>query len=234
MKAPPCLQQVNSFLRRIWIPFHKARMGNNVPQRVKSVQFNIPPADFRWLPLFHVEKRNSSVKSPAEVISSVSLRGMCGYFGKKSTLGSNSIVSVLQCSRKITVTQWQRLTSTLRSRSWLTALCALPADQPPQQCGSVWKHGTLALPALLLVKTTGSTHFPVFFCQLWEKALISFLPPRRWPWKRCEKPSSRATALRCVPSLLSELLSPLFKPCCFASPKKQKTPVWFPGHFQMG
>lgn len=31
--------------------------------------------------------------------------------------------------------------------------------------------GTLALPAQLLVKVAGSTHFPVFFCQLWEKGL---------------------------------------------------------------
>lgn len=33
----------------------------------------------------------------------------------------------------------------------------------------MWKHGTLTLPVLLLVKFAGSTHFPVFFCQLWEK-----------------------------------------------------------------
>lgn len=98
----------------------------------------------------------------------------------------------------------------LEKSHWALALCALPAFHPSQQCSSAWKHGTLALPALLLVKITGSTHFPVFFCQLWEKALISFLPPRCWPWWRCEKPSLRATALQHLLSPQCELLSPLF------------------------
>lgn len=89
--------------------------------------------------------------------------------------------------------------------------CASPAVHPSQQCSSLWTHGTLTLPELLLVKMAGSTHFPVFFCQLWEKALISFLlPPRHWPWRRCEKPSLRVTALRHVPSRQRGLLSPLF------------------------
>ena len=39
IKAPPCLLILTQDL-------NQARMGNNVPQRVKSVQLNIPPADF--------------------------------------------------------------------------------------------------------------------------------------------------------------------------------------------
>lgn len=107
-------------------------------------------------------------------------------------------------------------------------LCAMPAFHPSQQRTSAWKHGPLTLPTLLLVKTTGSTHFPVFFCQLWEKALISFLPPRRWLWRPCEKPVLRATAPRRIPSPQSEPLSPLSvnsdvfreqeaRNCCFIS-----------------
>lgn len=128
---------------------------------------------------------------------------------------------------KITIIQYQKLRSTLRSHSWATVLCTLPAVHPSQHCSSVWKHGTLTLPASLLVKVAGSTHFPVFFCQVWEKALISFLPPRRRPWRRYEKPCLRATALRCVPSRQSELLSPLFvslNPVVLPQ-KKQKTCV---------
>lgn len=37
------------------------------------------------------------------------------------------------------------------------------------------QHGTLTLPVLLLLKFAGSTHFPVFFCQLWEKS-FNILP----------------------------------------------------------
>lgn len=90
--------------------------------------------------------------------------------------------------------------------------CSVPCQQFSRHNSAAlcWRHSTLALPATLLVKTAGSTHFPVFFCQLWEKALISFLPPRHWPWRRCEKPSLRATAPHCVPSRQSELLSLVF------------------------
>lgn len=68
--------------------------------------------------------------------------------------------------------------------------------------------GTLALPVLLLVKVAGSTHFPVFFCQRWEKG-PNILPAyeSKTPWRDCKKPSWRATSRRLVPPQSRRLLS---------------------------
>lgn len=43
-----------------------------------------------------------------------------------------------------------------------------------------WKRATLTLPQLRLLKPAGSTHFPVFFCQLWEKSLNILPATRTW------------------------------------------------------
>lgn len=63
-----------------------------------------------------------------------------------------------------------------------------------------WGMGTLELPVLLLVKVAGSTHFPVFFCQRWEKS-PNILPAyeSKTPWRDWEKPSLRATLRRLCP-----------------------------------
>lgn len=59
--------------------------------------------------------------------------------------------------------------------------------------------GTLSLPVPFLVKVAGSTHFPVFFCQRWEKG-PNILPAyeSKTPWRDCEKASSRAALWRLV------------------------------------
>lgn len=51
-----------------------------------------------------------------------------------------------------------------------------------------WGMGTLSLPVPFLVKVAGSTHFPVFFCQRWEKG-PNILPAYelKTPWRDCEK-----------------------------------------------
>lgn len=89
--------------------------------------------------------------------------------------------------------------------------CGLPAFQPPQQCSSALRHGTLALPAPLLVKVAGSTHFPVFFCQLWEKSLNILPAAESQAVERLMKSHRRGQLQNCrVPSRHGELLSPLF------------------------
>lgn len=96
--------------------------------------------------------------------------------------------------------------------------CGLPAFQPPQQCSSALRHGTLALPAPLLVKVAGSTHFPVFFCQLWEKSLNILPAAESQAVERLMKSHRRGQLQNCrVPSRHGELLSLLF-----VSPKPPK------------
>lgn len=114
---------------------------------------------------------------------------------------------------KITVVQCHKWGSALRSHSWASALffCGLPAFQPPQQCSSALRHGTLALPAPLLVKVAGSTHFPVFFCQLWEKSFNILPAAESQAVERLMKSHRRGQLQNCrVPSRHGELLSLLF------------------------
>lgn len=88
-------------------------------------------------------------------------------------------------------------------------------------------HGSWMAPSYFLrrfwSKSTGSTHFPVFFCQLWEKSFY-ILPAAKWLamealWKSilrgtCDaRPRLSSTK---VPSVCC-----VYKHCCFMSAKKQ-------------
>lgn len=138
---------------------------------------------------------------------------------------------------KITTIHCLKLTSTLRST--VEPQCFVPC-QPLSRHNSAALGGSMALSHFLhrfwseLLGQPTSLYSSV---NSGKKALISFLPPRRWLWRRCEKPSLRATALLCVPSWQSELLSLLFVSLnAVVSPlrkKNQNTLVLFPGQFQM-
>lgn len=112
---------------------------------------------------------------------------------------------------KITIVQCHGLRSALNSHS-RAALFSFVARRVSRLAGHChcsgaprrWGMGTLSLPVPLLVKVAGSTHFPVFFCQRWEKG-PNILPDyeSKTPWRDCEKPSSRATLRRPPPTPIS-------------------------------